>query len=341
VPRTEPGEGPASLWGALQDYVAREVLPVRGGRVVGRYEGGLLMDFPEARPAVTAAFAIQQAFGSAQTRFAPGHQPLPRIGVQMRNASADQAGHVGGRAGVAAQLTAIAEPGEIVVSSTVRDELISSLDADIEDLGECYLREMNEPVRAYRLGPPGQSAVEPSGAADDLRPTIAVIPFTEHGQGHDSLGEILAEEVIVSLSRSAALNVVSRLSTTAFRGRGATPGEVSVHLKVNYVLSGAYRISSGALILAAELADAKTGRVVWAKDLKGSVAGIIDGKDELIDRLVADASSAIMARELERTQSQSLASLETCTLLIGAIALMHRLSLHDFDRARDMLLTVV
>lgn len=333
-----PGE---ATWGDLQEYVAREVLPVRGGRVVGRYEGGLLMDFPTARPAVTAAFAIQQAFGSAQAGFAPGYQPLPRIGVQMRDALADQTHSYGGGAGVATRLTAIVEPGQIVVSSTVRDELIPALDADIEDLGECYLGEMNQPVRAYRLEPPAQAAFESGGAADELRPTIAVIPFTEHGEGHDSLGEILAEEVIVSLSHSAELNVVSRLSTTAFRGRGATPGEVNMHLRASYVLSGAYRISSGVLILAAELAEAKTGRVVWAMDLKGSVAAIIDGKDELIDRLVAGASSAIMAREFQRTQSQSLSSLETCSLLIGAITLMHRLSLHDFNRAREMLLTVV
>ena len=201
---------------------------------------------------------------------------------------------------------------------------------------------MNLPVRAYRLAPPGmRPAGEPGGSADELRPTIAVIPFTEHGQGHEPLGEILAEEVIAALSRSADLNVVSRLSTTAFRGRGATLGEVSAHLKANYVLSGAYRVASGALILAAELAEAKTACVVWAKDLKGSVAGIVEGKDELIDRVVAETSSAVMVRELERTQSKSLESLETYTLLIGGIARMHRLSPNDFSRARDMLLAVM
>jgi adenylate cyclase len=335
------GKDAATQLRTLQDYVAREVLPASGGQVVGRHEGGLLIGFPDARPAVRAAFAIQQACSGASAGLSLGRESLPRMGVQMAEPAADPTSGYSRGGGVAARLTAIAEPGEIVVSSSVCEELTSVLDADVEDLGERYADKAGPPMRAYRLGPPGaRPGVELSVATDELRPTIAVIPFAEHGQGHEPLGEILAEEVIAALSRSADLSVVSRLSTTAFRGRGATLAEVSAHLKANYVLSGAYRVSLGALILGAELAEAKTGRVVWAQDLKGSVAGIIEGNDELIDRIVAEASRAVMARELERTQSQSLQSLETCTLLIGAIALMHRLSRHDFQRAHDMLRVV-
>jgi tetratricopeptide (TPR) repeat protein len=47
-----------------------------------------------------------------------------------------------------------------------------------------------------------------------------------------------------------------------------------------------------------------------------------------------------MARELVRAQSQPLPTLESYTLLMGAIALMHRLSLQDFDRAKQMLQTL-
>lgn len=332
----------ASLMRRLRDCVAQEVLPASGGRVVRQHDSGLLLDFPGARPAVSAAFAIQRACSNGNAGLSPDRQILPRMGVQIGEALSDDTDLYGSGASVATRLTAIAGPGGIVVSSTVRDELTAVLDADIEDLGECYLREMNQPVRAYRLEPPGtRPPIETGGVADELRLTIAVIPFAERGQGHEPLGEILAEEVIAALSRSAELNVVSRLSTTAFRGRSASLGEVSAHLKADYVLSGAYRVSLGSLALAAELAETKSGRVAWAGELKGSVAAIVEGKDELIDRIVAEASGAVMARELERTQSQSLQSLQTCTLLIGAIALMHRLSPRDFHRARDMLQLVV
>jgi adenylate cyclase len=40
---------------------------------------------------------------------------------------------------------------------------------------------------------------------------------------------------------------------------------------------------------------------------------------------------------LQRARSQSLPTLKSYTLLLGAIALMHRLSLHDFEQARHLL----
>ena len=330
--------GPFSM---LHDDLVHEALPASEGRVVGRQGNRLLLDFPEARRALRAAFEIQEAFSKVNAGLSSEHRVLPRMGMQMSEPLAQAAVAEGRSAGTASLLTAIAGPGEIVVTSAVRAELTSVLDADIEDLGECHFAEMSQPVRAYRLGAPkARQLMDLVGGSDDLRPTIAVIPFIEHGQGHEPIGEILAEEVIAALSRSSELNIVSRLSTTAFRGRTATLEEVSAHLKANYVLSGAYRVASGGLILAAELADAKSKRVVWAKDLKVSVAGIVEGKDELIDRIVAEASATVMARELERSRSQSLHSLETFTLLIGAIALMHRLSSHDFTRAREMLQVV-
>ncbi len=331
-----------AAWRRLKDRVAKEVLPASGGRVIRQHDGGFLLDFAAARPAVHAAFEIRRACDSCQSGQSLERQVLPRMGLQMGEALSDRTQLQTAGAIVATGLVEIAGPGGIVVSSTVRDQLTSTLDADIEDLGERYLRAMNQPVRAYRVEPPGaRSAVEPDCHDDKLRSTIAVIPFSEHGAGHEPLGEILAEEVISALSRSAELNVVSRLSTTAFRGRAASLGEVGTHLKADYALCGAYRVAAGSLILSAELADTKSGRVVWAKDFKGSVAGIIEGRVDLIDRLVAEVSAGVMARELERTRSHSLQSLETCTLLIGAIALMHRLSPLDFQRARDMLQAVV
>jgi tetratricopeptide (TPR) repeat protein len=66
----------------------------------------------------------------------------------------------------------------------------------------------------------------------------------------------------------------------------------------------------------------------------------VQGKDPLIDRVVTEVSAAVMARELQRAQSQALPTLESYTLMMGAIALMHRLSLQDFDRARQMLETL-
>lgn len=333
-----------SRWRGIVEQVEHDVLPVHGGRLVKSLGDGLLLEFPRVQPAVNAAFAIQQTCNRANAGVPQQRQMLLRMGVQVSELIADEHDVYGRGVNLAARLSTLAGPGEIVVSAGVRDQLTPVLDADIEDLGECYVKHVQQPVRAYRVGPPGpRPVIEPGAAAEELRPSLAMIPFSARSNEpeHQVFGEMLAEEVISALSRSAELHVISRLTTTAFRGRDASVDEVSAHLNASYVLSGSYRVSGEKLRLAAQLAEARSGRVVWAKDLKGQVPGIVSGKDELVDRIVAEASAAIMDRELERAQSQALPTLQSYTLLMAAISLMHRLSAHDFDRARQMLQTLV
>ena len=66
--------------------------------------------------------------------------------------------------------------------------------------------------------------------------------------------------------------------------------------------------------------------------MEGNAHALVSGRDGIVDNIVTGVSMAVMARELQRAQSQPLPTLESYTLLMGAIALMHRLSLQDFDR---------
>jgi adenylate cyclase len=323
---------------AWREQLEQQLLAAGGAQVVARDAQRWVLAFARGRDAAAAAMALQHGWRQA----GPAAGEAPRCGMQVGELPSGGKGEAAPPGAIAAGLAASALAGEIVATSAVRDGLTPALDADIEDLGERRLGLLQQPLRAWRLHPP--SAPAPFDAGPDhgeLQPTIAVIPFTEHGSGHGPVGEILAEEVIAALSRSAELSVVSRLSTTGFRGRQATLQQLGAHLGAHYVLSGSYRVSHDQLILTIELADTNSTRVAWARELKGSVAGIIEGREELVDRLVAGASGAIMARELERTRGPSLHSLDTCTLLLGAIGMMHRLSHHDFERAREMLQLVV
>ena len=320
-------------WRALVDRVANSVLPAHGGRLLKSLGGDMLLDFPHAPVALKAAFDIQGLCRAVD------RQMLVSMGMQVGELIADDHGVYGRDLNLAAGLTEIAGPGEIVISAGARDQLTPMLDADIEDLGECYVRSLKQPIRAYRVGPPGPRPVVDPASAVELKPTIAVIPFLARTseKEHQVIGEVLADEVISALSRSADVNIISRLSTTAFRGRNATATEVGQHLNASYVLSGSYRVARSQISVVVEVAETSNGHIIWSDDLTGDVKGIITGKDDLIDRIVTEASASIMARELQRAQSQALPTLQSYTLLMAAITLMHRLSPSSFNRAHDML----
>jgi adenylate cyclase len=71
------------------------------------------------------------------------------------------------------------------------------------------------------------------------------------------------------------------------------------------------------------------------------VKGLVSGDDPLPGRLVSEACSAMMVRELQRTQGKAPQSLESRTLLLASISLMHRISPLAFQRSQQMLQALI
>ena len=332
--------GSIRRWRAYVAEVADRIVPAHGGRLIKSLGDGLMIEFPAAPTAVQAALELQQLSRLANEGLPEASKMRVRIGVHVSPLIADARDVYGHGVNLTARLAALAEPDEIVVSADVRDQLVPSLDADIEDLGECYLKHVQEPVRAFRVGAPGQRRdLDPVDDQDLLRATVAVIPFVGRGvpPEYEIIGQVLADDIIAALSRSSEIDVLSRLSTTAFLGREASLGEVSTYLNADYVVSGSVAITGGRIILHAELADGRLGQVAWSRTFRGDAAGVIAGQDQLADQVVSEICAAMMAREVECTVGKSLPTLESRTLLLASITLMHRISPHASQRAHSML----
>jgi adenylate cyclase len=344
-------------WRNLVQLVVRDVLPQYSGRLLKSLGDGLMLEFAAPRPAVHAALHIQQLCHAAHHGVPPQQRVQLRAGIHTCNYVTDAHDIYGADVNLAVRLTTLAGPGEIIVSAPVRDQLTPALDGDIEDLGDCYMKHLVSPVRAYRVGSAGATPIIEPGSSRplDLRPTIAVIPFAARGTepGHALIGEAVADELIAALSKTAELHVISRLSTTAFAdrpGRANSEGgsivgagnasalaDIRQHLGATYVLSGRCTVIGSNMNLFVELAEADGGRIVWADNLKGTVAGLFNPDDDMLSRIVAAVSSAVMKHELGRAQNHALPTLEGYTLLLGAVAMMHHNSPTDFDMARQML----
>jgi adenylate cyclase len=332
-------------WQSLVALVVQDVLPQFAGRMVKSIGDGLMLEFSAPRPAVHAALRIQQLCNASQNGVAPQQRVYLRAGIHNVQYVSDAHDIYGADINLTVRLTTLAGPGEIIVSAPVRDQLTPMLDGDIEDLGDCHLKHLVSPVRAYRVGSAGAAPIIEPGSSRplDLRPTIAVIPFAARGSepGHALIGEAIADELIAALSKTAELHVISRLSTTVFRDRASSPdgalADIRQHLRATYVLSGSCTVVGSHMSLFVELAEADGGRIVWADNLKGLVSGLFNPDDDMLSRIVSAVSSAVMKHELGRAQNHALPTLEGYTLLLGAIAMMHHNSLTDFDKARQML----
>jgi class 3 adenylate cyclase/TolB-like protein len=296
-------EGVIARWLGLVNHVEADLLTTGEGRLVKCLGDGLLLEFADARVAVATAFAIRHAGKRLNFGLPPERQMLLRMGIEISDVIIESRDVYGHGVNLATRLAGLAGPDEIVISARVRDQITPILDADVEDLGDCYLKHVQHPVRAYRIGPPGpRPVIQPGFSLGELRPTLAVIPFTPRDAApeHQVLGEVLAEEMIRELSHSSDLNVISRLSTTAFRGRQFALEEINAHLNADYVLSGTYRVDGQHVRLDAELAEARSAHIVWSRRFTDQIVGILGGERELIGKVVPDVSIGLMSRELHR-----------------------------------------
>lgn len=333
-------------WERLALTVVNDVLPIHRGRFVKSLGDGLLLDFASVPSALATAFAIQAHCAQGNTDVSPDRALNLRMSMHTAEVISGELDVYGRGVNLAIRLTSLAGPGDLVVSAEVRDRLTPSLDAEFDDLGECYLKHVRLPVRAYRVHPPGprpRVATPDSSEMPSLRPTIAVIPFSTLSRASEEffVGEIIAEEIIASLSRAPELDVISRLSTTALRDRAGALNDAFHYLNATYVLSGSYRTVAGQLNVVAELAEARSGRVVWSETYKAPITHFLQDDGVLIAPIVQAVAGAVSAHEIRRALVQPLPTLECSTLQMGAVALMHRGGAQDFERARTMLESVI
>ena len=328
-------------WQQLVEHAEQQVLPLHGGRIVKSLGDGLMLEFASAQGCVKAAFALHHFSDHVNDGQLPERHMHLRIGAHLAEFVTDKHDIYGTDVNLTARIATLAGPREFVVSANLRDHLTAGLDADIEDLGECHLKHVKEPLRAYRVGHAGHAPVvqATNAAPPDFRPTIAVIPFEARSNEpeHFVIGELVADGIIAQLSRSADLRVISRLSTTAFRGRPNAIAEIGSRLSATFVLSGSYIASRGKILIMAELADARNNQIVWADRVSGDTMDLLQAKSEMLNRISDAASGALIDSEVQQSLTLPLPRLDSGALLLGGITLMHRSSLRDFDRSREVL----
>jgi class 3 adenylate cyclase/TolB-like protein len=330
-------------WRRFVHAVRTEVLPVHGGRLVKSLGDGLLLEFESVQAAVTSSFELQRRVAPINLDRVGDAAIRLRIGVHVSEVVQDELDIYGAGVNLAARITTLAGPSEIVVSAEVRDELVDGLDAELEDLGECFVKHLSEPVRVFRIG--ARDAIltaapdEPTRAPTELRPTVAVIPFRAAADDPtaQAMGDTLTEEVIAGLSVATELNVISRLSTLPFRDRNAGLSEIASRLGAGYVVSGSIVLAGERIRVSVEVAEVATGSVLWADALRGHARDVFEPEQQLVGEVVAGVARSVVSNEVRRASAQPLATLRSYSLMLGAITLMHRSTRTDFDRARAML----
>jgi adenylate cyclase len=143
------------------------------GRITGTAGDSVLAEFASVVEAVDCAVKIQDALASANEALPDEHRLRFRIGINVGDVMVKDDDIFGDGVNIAARLESLAEAGGICISRGVRDHVRKMDRFAFEDLGEQSVKNIEQPIRAFRLrgvdataapGPPLATAL--SGAAD-------------------------------------------------------------------------------------------------------------------------------------------------------------------------------
>jgi TolB-like protein/class 3 adenylate cyclase len=139
--------------GAILPLIGRH-----GGRLIDTAGDGILAEFPSVTGATECAVEIQTVMAERNGSVAERRRMLFRLGIDLGDVIHDDTRIYGDGINIAARLEALAEPGGILVSSTVHDHVRGKLPFTFEDAGERQLKNIEQPVRTYRVRIPGASS---------------------------------------------------------------------------------------------------------------------------------------------------------------------------------------
>ena len=266
------------------------------GPLVARHEGrifkttgdGVLVDFASAVNAVQCAVDLQHAMSAANSDQPEDRHIVLRIGVNLGDVMVEGSDLYGDGVNVAARLEALAEPGGILVSSTAYDHVRNKVKAGFDDLGPQTLKNIAEPVRAYRLsGTPAVNVTAPKPATD--KPSIAVLPFANMSGDPEQeyFSDGITEDIITELSRLHSLFVISRNSSSHYKGQSPRAQDIGRELGVEYFVEGSVRKAGDRVRITAQLIEVKGGGHLWAERYDRKLDDIFAVQDEIVRTIVA------------------------------------------------------
>ena len=136
---------------ALRREVIDPLLAEHHGRIVKLMGDGALAEFGSVVDAVACAVAVQKSVADRQDGVPPERRIVFRIGINLGDVVVEGDDLLGDGVNVAARLEQICDPGGVLISGTAYDQLQGKIDLPIEFAGEQRVKNIERPIRTYRI----------------------------------------------------------------------------------------------------------------------------------------------------------------------------------------------
>jgi adenylate cyclase len=328
------------------------------GRIFGTGGDSVIAEFGSTVEAVRCAITIQEELRIENAELAEEQQMKFRIGVNVGDVMVEGDNLYGDGVNIAARLEGEAEAGGICISGSAFEQVKNKLSISFEDIGPQQVKNIAEPVPAFRVVPGSVSvaatAATPSSTKRWRIPAIAAVlvviiavgglawwqswferdqPLTELDKPSiavlplDNLSGDPEQEIFVAgltedlnnaLSRVPDLLVISSNSTSTYKGKTVDVKHVAKELGVRHVVQGSVQKSGDRLRVTMQLVDGNDGANIWSERYDRNVTDLFDLQDEIVKKVLVELQVKLTAGGTARIESRGTNNLEAWLLTVEA-----------------------
>lgn len=321
-----------------------------GGRVVKTTGDGILAEFSSAVDAVQFAVELQESMAGVEAGDTGEPRLQLRIGINVGDVIVEDDDLFGDGVNVAARLEGLSDPGGVCVSGSAHEQVRHKLDLVFEDMGGQIVKNIDEPVHAYRIvivqpatgNATGTVSAEP---AEGIlrRPAVAVLPFDNMSgdEEQEYFADGITEDIITELSKWSWFPVIARNSTFTYKGTSLDVRRLADELGARYVVEGSVRKGGNRVRITAQLIDTATGHHIWAERYDRELEDVFAVQDEITMNVAGAVMPELSVAEQKAALRKPPGSLEAWDLYLRAQWHHSRFTREDLAEARSLLLRSV
>jgi adenylate cyclase len=333
-------EGTHRILSSYLDAIT-DAIENHNGKVVHFAGDAVLADFSTVKDALSCAVSAQQDIKIRNLDFTDDNKLEFRIGVNIGDVIVDRNDIYGDGVNIAARLESLADSGGVCISGAAYDAIRGKLQLEYEFLGEQRVKNIAEPVRAYRViieSSKSGTASPPVTTQISNKPSIAVLPF-ENMSGdpeQEYFSDGISEDIITDLSKISGLFVISRNSSFVYKGKRVNVRQVGQDLGVRYVLEGSVRKAGNKVRITSQLIDSNTDGHVWAERFDRDLEDIFAVQDEVTQKIVTALQVQLSQVEQERLTHRDTDNLDAYDYLLRGKEYYLRFTREANQQARQL-----
>jgi adenylate cyclase len=314
-----------------------ETIRIHNGQVVHYAGDAILAEFTTVTEALSCAVEVQRELLDHNEVNPDTPSVQFRVGINLGEVIVDRDDIYGDGVNIAARLESLADAGGICISESVYAAIGNKLPLNYEFMGEQTVKNIAEPVRAYRvmflpsvrkskqntrlLKAVGQLTIvvvavfigiivalkffsidnqnETRNTLNPDKPTIAVLPFANVSvdASEEYFADGITGDIITDLSKISGVYVIARSSVFAFKNQAINVGDIGRELGAQYIVEGSIRRAGDRVRINVQLVDSTTGRHLWADRYDRNYDEFFALQDEVISQVVSAVSVTLTDKE--------------------------------------------